>query len=223
MAPGDVANDRQSEARARCGVIELEEPVEDGLFVPRRNAGAFVGHLERMRIVRAPQANGHRAAAVQESVIHEISHHIAQILRAAAQRGRVGNVNLEAPTGGLRERYETRRDFADQPREIHYRLLERVGLTAERFLARQIEQLVDEPAHLSELALDRSPIAVPGEPCPLEPQSENGKWRAELVRRIGREAPLGRVGLREAIECAIHGFDERQDLAREPVGRDPRP
>ncbi len=86
-------------------------------------------------------------------------------------------------------------------------------LARQRFLAGEIEELIDEAAHLRELPLDRVPVGVAGELRALQSQVENCEGRAQLMRGIRREPPLRGVGAREPIQGAVDGLDQRLDLS----------
>ena len=93
-------------------------------------------------------------------------------------------------------------------------------LARQRFLAGEIEELIDEASHLRELPLDCAPVGVAGELGALQSQVEDCERRAQLVRGIRCEPPLRGVGAREAIEGAVDGLDQGLDLPGQSTGRD---
>src|SRR5215469_3481824 len=87
VAAGDVTYDREAEARTRGIDVETAEALKDGFLLAGRDAGAFVGNFDRDAIgalLEALDPRAHLAAAVQDGVLQEVAHHIAQVVAVAA-------------------------------------------------------------------------------------------------------------------------------------------
>jgi hypothetical protein len=166
VTPGDVTYDRQPEAGARSVDIETPEALKDGFLLAGRNAWSFVGYFYLYRVAGFLWHGDSRAdlaAAMQNRVLEEVAHHVAQVIAVTAYLNRIGHIDVELAAGGLYQRQRRRRCFADHARQIDDWQVLGEQLARQRFLAGEIEELIDEASHLRELPLDRAPLGVAGE------------------------------------------------------------
>ena len=206
---GDGRDDRQAEAdaaaRARAGLVGTVEALERPrrLLLGQPGAGVRDGQnsavLRRPRAARQPASRPACARDVREQVVDELPEPVAVAgddggLRL--ERDRPAGIDGERGVDGL----------GDDRVELDRLPLERPALVEPG----EQEQVVDEQAHPLRLAADaahragevvRPPVGAAEEQ--LGVRAHGGERRAQLVRRVGDEAPEPLLGRRLGVEGTL--------------------
>ena len=215
---GEPLRERQAQAEPSFGsreiLVRLAERVEEPREELRLDAHAGIrdaDHREPARVIELG-ANLHQTALVRESrgVVQEVADHLREPDRIPIDPQRTrGPGDDEAQPRGLQGRPVV---LGGQTRDRG----EVAGLPLERELppgdARDVEEIIDQPSHVRDLAIDDVPrpieprLRLPEPPEDLHGAADRGQRIAELVGEDGDELVLAAIGLpQRLLRLALRG------------------
>ena len=205
----DLPHQREPDAEPAVGAVEgavdLGEEVEDVAQHLRRNADPVVAHRDHRLVLLGmelePDAPAFRG--VLGGVVEEVADHL----------GQAGGVALHLERARRQRHHQLLAARVDQrPRGLdrardHRGEVDRLALQRDLAArdARDVEQVVDQPRQLVDLALDdvaRARALLVGqllEPHQLHRVADRRQRVAQLVRQHGQELVLAAVGLAELL------------------------
>jgi hypothetical protein len=221
MAARHLANDSKSKPRP-WRRRTFAKSVKHRFFECVGHTRPFIGDLNDNLLPAAARfvthCDAHRPAAVDNSIVEKVMHHVTKIISVTKERNHVGRFNDHGPTLLLGNWQDHRRIFTDNTREINgLRCSGRLDSLSNVVSTCQIHQSINQVSQLCHLPFDGRPLDPTPKSGSLQPEIENGDRRTQLVGGIGSQPPLSLVSMRETLERPVDSINERSNLIGQSV------